>query len=178
MYRFLLVTLCFWALNTDVRAEDAPKDLKVPRLTTEELENYQFEVEDIPFKVSELTVGQLHILKTHRADAKAMFVRHLGILNIQGNKQDIVLLQQIIDRRIIKKYETRKWQALGVLFGDVLANEFNMTWVRYEDRYGLNKALRWRKTDNFMFPLQMFSKRIEFNEKIKVAEIYDKINTE
>jgi cobaltochelatase CobT len=168
MYRFLIVIIFLLSSATITAAE---KTKIVQTLGEDELQNYEFEVEEDPFIVGELSAGQLHILNTLRDEAKALFVRHLGILSINGTKEDIPYLQQIIDRRIIRKDEARKWQALGVLFGDVLAREFNMNWVRYEDKYGLSKALRWRSTDNYMFPVVMFSKRVDFDEIIDAAEL-------
>ena len=56
--------------------------------------------------------------------------------------------------------------------------EFGLHWVSYEDELGSSKALRWRKTDNFIFPVTVFSKRIQFKEKIDVAAIYEDIETE
>lgn len=153
----------------------AEKIKEVQTLGEDELQNYDFKVEEDRFIVGDLSAGQLLILNRLRDESKALFVRHLGILSIKGTKEDIPYLQQIIDRRIIRKDETRKWQALGVLFGDVLAKEFNMTWARYEDKYGLSKALRWRRTDNYMFPVVMFSKRVGFDEIIDVKGLYNKI---
>jgi len=170
---YFAVTFFCLVLGSSAYAEGQSGD--VPPFIQEELENYQFEVEEDPFIVGELSVGQLHILNTYRKDAKMLFARHLGILSINGTKDDIALLQKIIDRKVLRQDEAQKWQALGILFGDVLAREFNMTWVRYEDRYGVSKALRWRRTDNYMFPVVMFSKRVGYNNKINVQAIYNKI---
>jgi hypothetical protein len=69
-------------------------------------------------------------------------------------------------------------QALGVVFGDLLVKEFGLQWVSYEDELGASKALRWRTTDNFIFPVTVFSKRVQFGERIKVAEIYSALEAE
>ncbi|MBL4681934.1 MAG: DUF3806 domain-containing protein [Pseudomonadales bacterium] len=170
--QLVLMLLCL-GFGPYLYAEDQPGE--VPSFIQEDLKYYPFEVEEDRFVVGELSVGQLHILNTYRDDAKMLFARHLGILSINGTKDDIPLLQLIIDQKILRKDEVQKWQALGILFGDVLAREFNMTWVRYEDKYGLSKALRFRRTDNFMFPVIMFSKRVGYNDKIDVQAIYNKL---
>ncbi|MFT5211244.1 MAG: hypothetical protein ACI9CE_002983 [Flavobacterium sp.] len=172
MFRFLMV-IPFLVFCATIMAAEKIKEVQT--LGEDELQNYDFKVEEDRFIVGDLSAGQLLILNRLRDESKALFVRHLGILSIKGTKEDIPYLQQIIDRRIIRKDETRKWQALGVLFGDVLAKEFNMTWARYEDKYGLSKALRWRRTDNYMFPVVMFSKRVGFDEIIDVKGLYNKI---
>ncbi|MFT7687448.1 MAG: hypothetical protein ACI9FB_002803 [Candidatus Azotimanducaceae bacterium] len=172
MVQLLVFFFCLFSCFS-ISAADKVKEVQT--LSEDDLTSYQFEVEEDPFIVGELSVGQLHILNKYRGDAKALFVRHLGILSINGTKDDIPYLQQLIDRRIIRKDEAQKWQALGILFGDILAREFNMNWVRYQDRYGVSKALRWRSTDNFMFPVVMLSKRVGFDEKINVQALYNKI---
>jgi len=170
---FVVLMLLCLGFGPYLYAEDQPGE--VPLFIQEDLKYYPFEVKEDRFVVGELSVGQLHILNTYREDAKMLFARHLGILSIKGTKDDIPLLQQFIDQKILRKDEIKRWQALGILFGDVLAREFNMTWVRYEDKYGLSKALRFRRTDNFMFPVVMFSKRVGYNDKIDVQAIYNKI---
>jgi hypothetical protein len=148
-----------------------------PTLTPEELEDYTFEEEqeeDI-FEVSDLSTVQIQILANHRLLAKDLLARKVGAISIKGRKQDIKSLQQLVDRRVLRPDQVEEWQAMGVLFGDVLANEFNLVWVRYEDWRGISKVLRWRETDNFVFPVPVFSKRVKYGEKIDVQAIYDQI---
>ena len=71
--------------------------------------------------------------------------------------------------------DVRQWQSMGIVFGDVLAKEFGLHWVSYEDDLGTSKALRWRATENYVFPVTMFSKRVQFREKIDVNGVYEKI---
>ena len=56
--------------------------------------------------------------------------------------------------------------------------EFGLSWISYEDEAGISKALRWRDTDNFVFPITFFSKRIQFGETIDVKLLYDEISKE
>ncbi|MCY4532599.1 MAG: DUF3806 domain-containing protein, partial [Gammaproteobacteria bacterium] len=103
---------------------------------------------------------------------------YIGIRSLQGNTEDLAVIQQIIDRDILGEDQIREWQYLGVVFGDILVAEFDLNWVSYEDDLGVSKALQWRDTDNFVFPVTLFSKRIRFNEKPDAREIYDKLVTE
>ena len=54
----------------------------------------------------------------------------------------------LIDRRAIRKADVETWQALGVVFGDVLVVH-GLKWVMYEDELGASKALQWRDTAKF-----------------------------
>ena len=64
------------------------------------------------------------------------------------------------------------------MFGDILSKEFGLSWISYEDEMGVSKALRWRSTENYVFPITLFSKRIRFKQKIDVYEVYDKLHGE
>jgi len=176
--RNLVLVLGLALVITGAVAEEADAPIEKPTLTPEELENYQFDVVETPFQVLELTVGQLHLLDNQRRLGKDLLARKIGIISFKGHQTDLASLQQLIDRQFIKDRQIEEWQALGVLFGDVIANEFNMTWVRYEDELGASKALRWRSTDNFIFPVTLFSKRVGYGEKIDVQDIYDKLAEE
>ena len=164
--------------STCIGAAEVEQTFEKSALTPEELENYQFGVEKTQFVVEELTVGQLHILDLKRKAAKDLLARKIGIISIRGNRKDLHAFQQLIDRRILRDNQVEEWQALGVLFGDVIANEFNMTWVLFKDELGASKALRWRTTDNFIFPVTLFSKRVRFGDPINVQQIYDKLADE
>ncbi len=149
-------------------------------ITPDELENYQFQQEPVEdnYIVSELGIGQRFILDNWRKEALNLIARYIGIRSLQGNTEDLAVIQQIIDRDILGEDQIREWQYLGVVFGDILVAEFDLNWVSYEDDLGVSKALQWRDTDNFVFPVTLFSKRIRFNEKPDAREIYDKLVTE
>lgn len=145
-------------------------------LTPEELEQYQFPEEEDTFEVRELSLGQVQILARKRLLARDLMARKLGILSIKGNKVDLGPIQQFIDKRILRAYQVDQWQALGVLFGDIIVTEFGLRWVVYEDDLGVSKALRWASTNNFVFPLTIFSKRVKYGEAIDVRLIYDQLS--
>ncbi len=163
-------TLCFVFLAQGVFAEE--EETSIITLTPEELDNYQFQQSASQVKVKDLSVGQRSILSSQRRAGKDLLARHLGIVKIDGTKADLRALQQLVDRNILRKSQVEEWQAIGVLFGDVLAREFSLTWVSFEDELGVNKALRYRKTENYVFPIPLFSKRARFEEEIDMFEVY------
>lgn len=144
-------------------------------LTPEQLEQYAFPEQEDNFESRDLTAGQIEILANMRRAAKELIQRKLGILSINGTKSDLTAMQSMINRRMVRLDDVIVWQNLGVLFGDVLAREFNMIWVIYEDDLGPSKALRWRKTDNFLFPVTMLSKRAKYGEEINLKQILDEL---
>ncbi len=175
----ILIVILFCMVSFDVAASEA--ETSIPTLTPEQLENYQFQAnqeEAESITVKDLTIGQIEIMNKQRRTAKDLLARQLGIVNFTGAKRDLASLQQLVDRRILRDNQIEEWQAIGVLFGDILAREFRLTWVNYEDDLGSSKALRYRKTDNFVFPVTLFSKRLRFGEKIDMNEIYAKLEAE
>ena len=173
----LLLAGLMVAFPVDLAAEEeSPSGLR--ELTPEELERYEFEIDEEPAVVSDLSLGQRYVLSTQRREIEDLVARRLGILKLKGDKSDLDVLQRLVDRRAINGTDTRTWQGLGIVFGDILVTEHGLEWVSYEDDIGSSKALRWRNTENYVFPVTLFSKRIQFNEKINVPEVYNKISAD
>ena len=141
-------------------------------LTPEELARYQFDETETPYTVSELNIGQRYILDRHRTSAKDLMARHLGFSQFAGDLLDLERLQALVDRGVIKDSDVSGWQALGVVFGDVLVRQHGLRWVVFEDEVGSSKALQWGSTNNFIFPVTVFSKRVHFNEAVEVEPLY------
>jgi hypothetical protein len=87
---------------------------------------------------------------------------------------DLELLQRLLDDRVVRAEQTRELQAMGVIMGDLLAADLGLDWVIYEDSLGRSRALRYRDTDSFLFPMTMISRRREVDNRTPVAEIYRK----
>lgn len=172
----LLLAAGATAAGAPAAGEDSPSGL--PELTPEQLESYQFERDpDEPEAVVEpLSKGQAFILKTQRQETLDLIARDLGIMHFEADLSDLATLQRIYDRKILRKDQIREWQGVGILFGDILVERFSgLHWVSYEDELGASKALQWRDTRNFVFPITVFSKRVQFGEAIDVRAIYDAI---
>jgi len=99
----------------------------------------------------------------------------LGVQGLSGTGADLSIIQKVIERELIARSDTKSWQNLGIVFGDMLAKELDLHWVSYEDELGESKALRWRRSMNFVFPVTLFSKRIQFNQPLDALQIFEKI---
>lgn len=156
----------------------AAEESGLRELTSEELEKYEFDVEEVPATVKELSLGQRYSLNTQRRELMDLIARRLGVLNMKGDQSDLKVLQNLVDRKAIGRDDVRGLQSLGVVFGDLLVNEFGLSWVSYEDDIGTSKALRWKKTENYVFPVTLFSKRVQFKEKINMTRVFEEIGAE
>ena len=157
--------------------EPAPAE-GLPELTPEELEQYEFDVKKSDTKISDLTVGQQYVLRNQRTEVKDLVARKLGVLSLRGDQRDLPVLQKLVDQKLIKKRDVREWQGLGIVFGDILAAEFDLHWVSYEDERGVSKSLRWQKTENYVFAVTLFSKRVQFEEEIELQAVFDKLSVD
>jgi hypothetical protein len=66
------------------------------------------------------------------------------------------------------------WEAaIGVAFGDALAQKLMLDWITVEDDYGREAGLLWPGTTITVFPLTMIAKRVEDGENIDIRELFE-----
>ena len=171
------IIISFWVLCLPSLLIAAPADPEVLTLTPDELAEYEFEIEkEAPAMVTPLNLGQEYILSSQRRLVKDLMARWLGILTLSQTESDLKILQSLIDQKVIAEADVRSWQALGVVFGDILVKQHQLQWISYEDEYGANKALQWEDTDNFVFPVTLFSKRVQFKQDIVMTDLYEELS--
>lgn len=83
------------------------------------------------------------------------------------------LIEAILKNGWVEQSETWKLQALGIAFGDALAQKLMLDWVTVDDEYGCDPALNWPGTSLYSYPLTTISKRIEQGEYVNVRELFD-----
>lgn len=124
--------------------------------------------------VSELSPLDRQYMIQQRASIEDIARRHLGH-GFGGQKErDLDLLQRLLDRGLVGSDQTGELQAMGMILGDLLADELGMHWVIYEDKLGRSRALRYRETDNYLFPMTMISRRQEAANQTPVEDIYQR----
>lgn len=127
-----------------------------------------------PPVIEKLTVLSNQLMTSQRALVDDLVRLNFGS-GFNGNKDhDIALLQRALDKRLITSTQTKELQAMGIILGDLLAEDLGMHWVIYEDRRGRSKALRYKETEDYLFPVTMISRRHEAGNREPVADIYQK----
>ncbi len=125
-------------------------------------------------RIGELTNTDLQYMADQRANLDDLATRNFGH-PFNGNKDnDLTLLQRLLDKRLVSPDQTRELQAMGVIMGDLLAADLGLHWVIYEDRMGRSRALRYKQSDNYLFPMTMISRRQEADNHTRVTAIYRK----
>jgi hypothetical protein len=131
-------------------------------------------------RISALTSHDERLLREQRAKVDELARRHVGTPLTGGASpaDDLRILQEILDLEVLSRDQTWELQALGVALGDVMAEQLGLTWVVVEDRLGRSRALRFRESQNLVFPITMISKRVEGNVRFRVRELYDKTSSQ
>lgn len=125
-------------------------------------------------RISELT----NIDRQYMADQRRLIddlARSQVGRQFSGNiENDLALLQLLLDRRLVRPEQKQELQAMGVIMGDLLAEDLDLNWVLYEDQQGRSRALRYRNGTDVLFPITMISRRREADNRTPVADIYAK----
>jgi len=98
-------------------------------------------------------------LETQREIVRTLARRELGVPPKGGALEDLRILQQLVDARVLAPENEYELQALGVVLGDVMAKQLGLAWTIFEDERGRSRALRIPKTDDYFFPVTMISRR-------------------
>ena len=124
--------------------------------------------------ISDLTRLDQQYMNEQRASIDDLARRSFGD-QINGNTaHDLDVLQRLLDRGVVRPEQTQLLQAMGMILGDLLAADLDMHWVLYEDSVGRSRALRYRHSEEYLFPVTMISRRREAGNRKSVAEIYQK----
>ena len=125
-------------------------------------------------RMGELSSVDLEFMAQQRTLLRDLAAARLGRQFNGDQERDLDLLQSLLDKQLVRPDQTRELQAMGVIMGDLLSAEFDLHWVIYEDREGRSRALRYRESDNVIFPITMISRRREVGNQTSVADIYQK----
>lgn len=125
-------------------------------------------------RISELTYLDKQFMAEQRALLEDLVATNFGGRFSGDKDHDLPLLQSLLDRGVVQADQTRELQAMGIIMGDLLATDLDMHWVVYEDRLGRSRALRYRDTREYLFPVTMISRRREADNQSPVTAIYQK----
>lgn len=87
-------------------------------------------------------------------------------------ERDVDTLQQILNRNFVDPEDELTLQAMGIVFGDLLGDTLSMDWVVYRDRAGRSRALRYRDSDIYLFPVTMISRRVQAGSERPLADLF------
>ena len=122
-------------------------------------------------KFADLEPTDIASLEKQRALVASAAKERYGTAALTKTKQDLLILQRLIDDKVFSKTQTYELQSLGVAFGDVLASELPLHWVMVTDEFGTDPTLRFKETTLNVNALTMISKRVEKGERPNLSEL-------
>jgi len=125
-------------------------------------------------RIDELSLLDRQYMAAQKATLDDLARVRLGRQFSGDKSNDLSLLQALLDHRLVRAEQTKELQAMGVIMGELFAHELHMHWVIYEDNIGRSRALRYRNSDNYLFPMTMISSRREVDNMTPVADIYQR----
>lgn len=127
---------------------------------------------EITVKTEALSPIDEQFMAQQRAKVE-VFANEIGRRLTGTVDRDLSTLQRIVDSRRITDDDRLTLQALGVVFGDLLARELDMRWVVYRDRAGRSRALQYRQDAIFLFPVTMIQRRYEAGSDRSLRALFD-----
>jgi hypothetical protein len=127
---------------------------------------------ELELQIQPLSAIDKHYMTQQRQTVESLANR-LGRRLSGVTARDLETLQRIIDLRWVDSEDVQTQQAMGIVFGDLLANELNFDWVVYRDRSGRSRALRYRDQDIFVFPITMLSRRLSAKAQLSVNDLFE-----
>jgi len=126
---------------------------------------------EVEAEILPLSDYDLRGLEAMREEVEALARRHVGSIPT-GERFDLEILQEILDKAELEASDTTELKALGVALGDLLAAQHGMRWVKVSDQYGRTAALKYRSDEHLFFPITWISKRVEAGIDVDVAALY------
>ena len=128
-------------------------------------------------RFAELSRDDIARLDKQRAVVASAAKARYGTSRLLKTKDDLPILQRLIDDKVFGKTQTYELQCLGVAFGDVLASDVPLRWVMVTDEYGTDPTLRLKDTSIQVNAFTMISKRIKKGERVDLTALV-RINRE
>ncbi|HGM7286482.1 TPA: DUF3806 domain-containing protein [Stenotrophomonas maltophilia] len=81
-------------------------------------------------------------------------------------------LQRVVDAELIDRDDCDGWEALGVAFGDTLAQHVpGLAWMQVTDAWGIDAVLRYADSSLQIGASTLLLKRVEQGEIIDIAHL-------
>ncbi len=98
---------------------------------------------------------------------------HFGT-RLRGNRSDLELLQRLLDKGHISRFDKDLHNAFGIALGDIYVAEKGWHWQEYRDKAGRSRAVCIPQTQHCVFPLSMLNRRLRVTTDLKMVDIYQR----
>lgn len=94
---------------------------------------------------------------------------------LAGTREDLRLLQRLQDEGALQEGREMELEAVGIVFGRVLAAELQLQWITVEWDGERVLALNYPNTTVMVFPDSMIAKRVDRGDQIDFEPLYHAI---
>ncbi|WP_370978394.1 DUF3806 domain-containing protein [Agaribacterium sp. ZY112] len=135
----------------------------------------QYEEKKAEAETRELNLMNHQFLDRQRAVADDLLRSKLG-RQLHQTRNDLYLIQRMIDRGYLEGADKGTLQAFGAAIGDVYAHENkHLDWRVYEDELGASHAVCVDDTQHCIFPMTLLSRRMQVGVRPDVVKIYGNV---
>jgi len=128
--------------------------------------------------ISGLTGADVAALAQHRSLIESYLGNEESRRKFEEPVGKLGLLRALLENKVFSPEQTYELQSMGVVLGDVFAQDLGMEWIVVEDSFGRTLALRYPNTTIILYPITMISKRIEAGERVDVFDMYNSLAAE
>ncbi len=83
-------------------------------------------------------------------------------------------LQRVVDAELIDRDDCDGWEALGVAFGDCLAQRVpELAWTQVTDAWGVDAVLRYGEANSIVSAVTLLIKRVEEGQVIEINHLLE-----
>jgi len=83
-------------------------------------------------------------------------------------------LQRVVDAELIDHDDCDGWEALGVAFGDCLAQRVpELAWTQVTDAWGVDAVLRYGEANSIVSAVTLLIKRVEEGQVIEINHLLE-----
>jgi hypothetical protein len=98
-----------------------------------------------------------------------------GAAGLTSTQADLAPLQRLLDDRVFSPSQVDEFEALGLVFGDVLAHDLGMRWVVVSGPYGTYPVLRYQNTGIQISALSMIAKRVQDGTEVQLSYLFGQL---
>jgi hypothetical protein len=124
-----------------------------------------------PAVLTDLSPEEVARLDKQRAVIQEVAARRYQAVPLTRTRADLPILQRLLDDHVFAKTQTYELQCLGVVFGDILASELPLWWMRATDEGDSWPTLRYKETTVQINALTIISKRIENGDTVALTDL-------
>lgn len=130
-------------------------------------------------RFSEPSAIDLRYMQDRRDELNNVAQQYLGRYFSGAADNDMHLMQQLLDRKVVRRDQTGVLQGMGYVLGDILIQRHQgVRWVIYEDKVGRSRALQVNNKPDVVFPATAISRRYEVGADVDVQAVYDRLEEE